>query len=155
MKKLLYLLLLLPFSFITSCDKEEVAPFDMTLTMSGVSMADNTFYTVAGDNVSIDNLEVKSLGGTTTEVANVVYFLDGMALIGDPGFPFDGNFSTANIPAGRHTIGVSGYLLQEDHSLKNFAVNYPLVIVDNEEDLPSGAQELGTYSLTISFTNAD
>lgn len=145
----------MPFAFLGSCSKDEVAPFDMTLTMSDITMSDNTFYAIQGENVTIENLQVKSLGDTQTEVANVIFYLDGMPLLNMPGIPFTGNFSTANIPAGRHTIGVSGNLLQVDHSIKNFAVNYPFTVVENEEDLPAGAPELGTYSVTMTFTNAN
>lgn len=155
MKKVLYLLLLVPFAFLNSCDKEDVAPFDMTLTMGGVTMADNTFYTVRGGDVAIENFVAQALGQDKTDVANVIYYLDGQPLLGLPGNPFTGIFSTVNIPAGKHSIGVAGTLLQVDHSIKSFAVSYPLVIVDNEEDLPGGAPALGSYSLTLRFADSD
>ena len=153
---MLYMLLLLPFSMLFSCSKEEVAPFDMTLTMNGVTMTDNVFYAVSGDDVTIQGLTVKSLGTTVTDVANVVYYIDGAPLVPIvPGAPFNGTFSTEGLAPGKHTIGVSGMLLQVDHSLKSFAVNYPFVIAEDEAGLPSGAPEIGEYSVTMTFTNAD
>lgn len=153
MKKLLYLLLLAPFALLTSCDKDEVTPFDMTLTLAGVSQADNNFYAVQGDEIAINNLEVASAGDKTV-VSNVLFYVDGYPLFPNP-WNLEGplSFSTANLKPGNHTINASGYLLQVNQSLKTFAVNYPLVIVDSEESLPAGAPEIGTYSMTINFTN--
>lgn len=155
MKKMLYLLLLLPAVMLGGCSKEEVAPFDLTLSMSGVTEANGQFYAVSGDEVTIQSLTAKALGNTATQVSNVMFYLDGMPL-----FPTVWNvnpltFSTSGIPAGRHSIGVTGYLLQVDHSLKDFSVSYPLVIVDNQENLPEGAPETGTYSLTVTFDKAN
>lgn len=155
MKKLFYLLLALPLALLASCSKEEVAPFNMTLTMGNVTTSGTTFYAVQGEDVTIEGLEVQATGNSKTDVANVMFYLDGMPLLGIPGAPFNGTFSTANIPAGQHTIGVSGTLLQVDHSLKTIAVNYPFTIVESQDDLPSGADDLGTYGVTISVSNSD
>lgn len=151
MKKLLYLLLLLPATLFSSCDKDEVSPFDMTLTMSGVTQDNGAFYAVSGSDITISNLGVKSLDGTATQVSNVLFFLDGRPLISTPWNINPWTFSTTGLPAGRHTIAVTGYLLQVDHSMKDFAVNYPLVIVDSQENLPAEAPEIGQYSLTATF----
>lgn len=154
MKKLLYLLLLVPLGMVTGCSKDdEVKPFDMTLTLSGVTQDNGNFYTVSGNDVTIESLEVKALDGTSTSVANVVYFLDGMPLVGVPGDFFDGTFSTAGLPVGQHTLGVTGNLLQVGASIQNFAATYTLNIVQSEEDLPSGAPAIGTYSQTFQVKN--
>lgn len=153
MKKLFYLFLLLPFSVLMSCnDDKDFVPVDMTLTLSGVTQANNNFYTVAGEDVTIENLSVKS-EGKNSAVSNVLFYLDNVPMVGLPGNPFSGTFSTENLPAGTYEINVTGNLLQEDSSIKVFAVSYPLVIVDNEESLPADAPEIGSYSQTIRITN--
>lgn len=142
----------MPLALFTSCDKDEVKPFDLTLTLSGVTQVDGNFYNVAGENVTIDNLEVTSLG-TKTAVSNVMFFVDGIPLLPSPwNMESPWNFSTENFDPGRHTLSVSGYLLQVDQSLKEFAVSYPLTVVESQEDLPEGAPETGTYSATVHFT---
>lgn len=151
MKKLLYLLLLLPAALFTSCDKDEVSPFDMTFTMSGVTQSNGAFYTVSGNDVTINNISAKALDGTATQVSNVMFFLDGMPLLNGPWNVNPWSFSTVGLRPGTHTIGVTGYLLQVDHSVKDFSVSYPLVIVDSQENLPEGAPEIGQYSMTVTF----
>ena len=151
MKKLFYFLLLLPAVLFSSCSKDEVSPFDLTLTMSGVTAYDGNFYTVAGDDITFDSLMAKSLNSTKTDISNVIFYIDGRPLLTNPWDIDPWTFSTAGLPAGTHTIGVTGYLLQENHSIKDFAVTYPLVIVDSEEELPADAPQIGQYSLTIRF----
>lgn len=153
MKKLLYLLLLLPFGLLTSCDKDDMASFDMTLTLSGVTQNEGCFYAVAGDVVSIQALDVQGTGGKNTTVANVLFYLNNTPLFPDPwelGDPI--SFSTEGLQPGTYNIGIVGNLLQVDQPIQNFAANYKLVIVGSEEDLPENAPELGTYSVTINFT---
>ena len=153
MKKLFYLLLLLPFSLLTSCDKDDLAPFDMTLTLSGVTQVDGTFYAVAGDDVTIENLSVDPVGGKNTSLTNVVFYIDNYPLFSNPWTPSVMNtFSTAGFKPGVHTIGVAGNLLQEDQSIQTFAANYSLVIVESFEDLPADAPTPGSFSQTITFS---
>lgn len=154
MKKLFYLCLVLPMALLASCSKDEVAPFDMTLTMAGVTQVNNTFYTVAGNDVTIESLTVTPVGGKATTVNNVMFFLNNEPLFINP-WNVDApvSFSTEGLPAGTYTIGVTGNLLQVDASIQNFASNYTLVIVGSEEDLPDGAPAMGSYSQTINFTN--
>ncbi|MCH5214267.1 MAG: Ig-like domain repeat protein [Muribaculaceae bacterium] len=152
MKKLIYLLLLLPFAALTSCEKDDLAPFDMTLTLGGVSQYDGNFYAVQGDEVTIENLTVDPVGGKNTALSNVMFYIDGRPLWPTPWESVNGiTFSTANLPAGTHTIGINGNLLQVDQSLQVFAVEYKLVVVDSDEGLPEGAPELGSFSSTVSF----
>ena len=154
MKKFYYLLLLLPFSLLMSCnDDKDFSPVDMTLTLDGVTTSGDVFYTVAGENVSIENLSVKAVGNKNTTITNVTFSFNGIPLIGVPGDPFMGTFSTENLPAGTYAINVTGNLLQVDSPIKVFAVNYPITIVKDEEDLPSGAPEIGSHSQTITITN--
>lgn len=151
MKKLLYLLLMLPAALFTSCQKDEVKPFDLTLTVSGVTQENGKFYAVAGEDVTITNLSVTPLGDKATEVANVMFFVDGRPIINLPWEANPFTFSTSTLIPGNHTIDVTGNLLQVDSSIKDFAVSYPLVIVDSEENLPSDAPEIGQYSQTVTF----
>lgn len=154
MKKLYYLLLLFPLSLLMSCsDDKDFTPVDMTLTLDGVTLVNDNFYTVAGENVTIEDLTVKALGNKNTALTNVLYSFNGIPLIGVPGNPFMGTFSTENIPAGTYAINITGNLLQVDSSIKVFAVNYPITIVESAEDLPTDAPDLGSYSQTIRMTD--
>ena len=155
MKKLYYLFLLLPFSLLMACsDDKDFSPVDMTLTLDGVTQIDKSFYTVSGEDVTIEDLQVKSIDGKNTSVANVTFSLNGVPLVGTPANPFLGTFSTEGLAAGTYSINVTGNLLQVDQSIKVFAVNYPLTIVSSEENLPDGAPEFGSYSQTIRISDS-
>ena len=154
MKKLYYLLLLLPFSLLLSCsDDKDFSPVDMTLTLDGVTLVNDNFYTIAGEKVSIENLSVKSIDGKNSAVTNVLFTLNGVPLNGVPGNPFVATIPTENLAAGTYSLEISGNLIQVDSSIKIFAVSYPLTIVENEESLPTDAPEIGSYSQTIRLTD--
>lgn len=146
MKKLYYLFLLLPLSFLFSCnDDKDLAPVDITLTLDGVTVVDGTFYTVAGEGVVIEDLGTES--SKKTVLTNVFYNLNGRPILGSPGVL--GSFSTEDLTPGTYSLNVSGNLLQVDASIQIFTVDYPFTVVSSEEDLPSGAPAIGTYSLTV------
>lgn len=151
MKKLFYLLLV-PLAFLMSCsDDNDVKEVNMTLTLSGVTQYDNTFYTVVGENIVIDSFTAKAENGKDAGFANVVYYLNGMPLDSGLGVPFDGVISTENLTPGTYTLSMAGKLLVVDSSVMNFAASYKIVVVESQEDLPANAPEIGTYSQTVSI----
>lgn len=152
MKKLFYLFLL-PLAVLMSCNDDKISPVDLTVTLSGVSLSDGSFYTVAGENVTIDGVAAKSVDGKASEVANMVFDLSGIPLIGQPGNPFMGTFTTEDLKPGTYSLGLTGNLLQVDASIQVFAVSFPLVIVESADQLPADAQVLGTYSQTVRLEN--
>ena len=148
MKKLYYLFLL-PMFVMMACGKDDFQPVDMTLTLSGVTETNEVFYTVGGEEITINNLKVEAVGGKTTTFQNVAFYLNNVLLVGDWSDPFTVSFPTENLPSGTYHLGVTGNLLQVDASIQTFVVSYPLVIVDNVEDLPDDAPDFGTYSMTV------
>ena len=150
MKKLLYLFLVLPFSLLMSCnDDNDLSPLDLSLSLSGVTVLDDVFITVAGEEVSIDGLTAKSIDGKNTGLSNITFYLNGIPLVGTPGNPFQRTFSTEGLEAGTYYISIAGNLLQEGASIQIFSAEYPLEIVENQEDLPENAPKIGTYTQTI------
>lgn len=153
MKRLIYLFVL-PLAILFSCnDDKNFSPVDLTLTLSGVTEFDGKFYTTSGEDVTIKDLTVKAIDGKTTDVVNVIYYLDGMPLLGTPGFPFLGTIPTENLRPGGYSLGVAGNILQVDAPIQEFAVAYPLIIVEDADLLPQDAPELGIYSLSIRMSN--
>ena len=148
MKKLFYLFLLLPISLLVSCnDDKDITPADITMTLTGVTEVSNKFYTISGSEITVDNIEAKSIGTKPTLLQNITIFLVGIPLMNFPSF--DNTFSTERIPVGNHSIDITAYFIQEGASLQTVLISYPLVIVESPEDLPAEAPELGTYSLSI------
>lgn len=150
MKKLFYLFLLLPFSLLISCsDDKDFSPVDLTLTLSGVTESEDVFTTVIGEEVTIEGVTAKAIDGKNSGVANVTFYLNGVPLIGTPGNPFLGTFTTEGLEAGTYYISMTGNLLQEGAEIKIFAVDYPINIVESWDELPENTPEIGSYSQTV------
>lgn len=151
MKKLFYLLFVLPLAFFASCnDDDDLAQVDFEVTLSGVTQVNDNFYTVAGNTVNIDGVSVKSLTDKAATVTGVRYYLDGFpiwASVEEGNFSFA--FTTEGMEAGSHNLAITATVLQVDKSITSAALNIPIVVVENAEDLPSGAPEIGTYTTTL------
>lgn len=152
MKKLYYLFLL-PLAMLMACSNDDFQPVDMTITLSGVTESEGVFYTVAGEEVTINNLKVDPVGGKKTTFQNVMFYLNDVPLVGNWVEPFTGSFSTEDLPSGTYHLGVAGNLLQVDAAVQTFLVSYPLIIVEDAENLPNGAPDFGTYSMTVRIEN--
>lgn len=149
MKKLFYLLFLLPLAFFSSCSNDDdLAEVDITTTLSGVTEIGETFYTVVGDTISIDSISVSSLTDKAAAVTGVRYFFDGYPIFGTIEAPFNFKINTEGVQEGTHTLAIAATVLQVDKSITSVALNYPVKIVLSEEDLPQDAPEIGTYSVT-------
>lgn len=151
MKKLFYLLFLLPLAFFAACsDDDDLPEVDFTLTMSNVTQLNNTYYAIKGDTVKIDNVSVKSLTGSAATVTGVRYYLDYLPIMSNPIMtPFSTYFLTDKLPAQKYNLGITATVLQVDKSICSAAINVPLQLVESKDKLPEGAPEIGTYSTTM------
>jgi hypothetical protein len=150
MKKLFYLLFVLPLAFFASCDDDDdMAQVDLTLTLNGVTLSEGDYYAVQGDTIKIDGVNVKSLTNQAATVTGVRYFFDGYPVFGSIEHPFNCSILTTGIDSGTHTLSLTATILQVDKSITSAAVNFPVKIVDNKESLPADAPEIGTYSQTV------
>jgi len=148
MKKLFYLLFLLPLAFLASCnDDDDLPQVDFSITISNVALNNNAFYSVKGDVVTIDNVSVKSLTDQNAYVTGVRYFLNGIPIFGTIESPFICELETKDLSTGTYTLNVTSTILQVDKSIANGIINYPLIIVDSADDLPTGTT-IGTQTLT-------
>ncbi len=90
MKKLFYLLFVLPLAFFASCDDDDdMAQVDLTLTLSGVTLSEGDYYAVQGDTIKIDGVNVKSLTNQAATVTGVRDFFDGYPVFGSIEHPFN------------------------------------------------------------------
>ena len=175
MKKLLYLLLMLPLAFFASCsDDDDLPQVDLTLTLSGVTQYDGSFYAVKvqpsdtdteatlTDNedgkdddtlpegvITIDSFTAQSLTNKNASVANAAFYIDGLYIAPSFNTSYVCAITTANLPVGTHSLSVVANVLQVDKSIANAALNYTLKVVASADDLPDGAPAIGTYSMTV------
>lgn len=146
---------MLPLAFFASCsDDDDIAQVDFNVTVSGVTKYNGNFYTVAGNEVSVDDVSVKSLTDQAATVTAVRYFLNGVPIIPEyEDGEFTINFTTENLKAGTYSLGITATVLQVDKSINTAALSLPLVIVAEESELPSEAPEIGTYTTTLVMNN--
>lgn len=151
MKKLFYLLFLLPLAFFASCsDDDDLPEVDFSITLSNVALENTTFYAIKGDTVKIDNVSVKSLTDKSATVTNVRYFLNGLPIFGTIENPFACEIEAENLSPATYTLNVTSTILQVDKSIASGVCNYPLVIVESADDLPAGST-IGTQTLTATI----
>lgn len=140
----------MPFAFLASCNNDDDLPqVDLTLTLGQVTEVNDNFYTVLGNEISLEGLSVKALNGKNATVQNVMFYFNGFPLVGSFGNPFTGKIPTEGLKAGTYNLEFTGLLLEEDKSISNIACSFPIIIVEEEEDLPENAPEIGIYSQTL------
>ncbi|MDE6791626.1 MAG: hypothetical protein K2J48_00870 [Muribaculaceae bacterium] len=149
MRKILFILLFLPMLLLESCSKDDdLAQVEISLEISGVAKSGNNLYTIQGEDVSVDKIEVTSLTDQNAIIQRVVFSLDGFPLPINIENPFTTSFSTEDLRVGQHNLGMSGVVLQVDKTLTDVHVSVPIIIVESEADLPEDATEIGTVIVT-------
>lgn len=152
MKKLLYLLMLLPLFFATSCNSDEDYPaVDMKITISGVTYHDGSLYTVRGETVQFDNIAVTALNGNDAAVANVTYTCDGVPAGYAEFNPFSSEINTAGLADGSHFIDIGFNLLEVDKTIVYGMCRYRLIVVGAESELPADCEPIGTIVSNITI----
>ncbi len=151
MKKLLYLLLLLPLGFLSSCNDDESFPsVNIQMTVENAVNVDGHLYIVNGEPFQIASITAEGTNGQTSAVASMSYFLDGNMI----GYSIVAPY-TAEIPAnlmytGNHLVELSFKILQVDKNFAYGGISNLVTVVESEADLPAGTT-LGTVVLNYSI----
>lgn len=150
MKKLFYLLILFPLSLMmASCsDDDDLAQVDVSLDVTGVTEYNGDYYTVVGEEITLDNVKAVSLTSQPATIQRVAFFIDGVEVFGTIEDPFSASFSTEGFRIGTHVVTMTGIVLQVDKTMTQIGMRVPINVVESEEDLPEGAPEIGTVTIT-------
>ncbi|MDE7346961.1 MAG: hypothetical protein K2N48_09530 [Muribaculaceae bacterium] len=154
MKKLLYLLLVLPFTMmISSCSSDKDLPnVDITMSFDNAAVKDGKVYVLAEDVFSITGLTTKSVDSNQqSAIANVYYFWNGIPAPGLTWSNFPMEINMADMPLvenGANALGLKATILETDKSIAYAVFDIPVVAVENEESLPDGVQ-LGECQFTL------
>lgn len=154
MKKLLYLLLVLPFAMmISSCsDDKDLPNVDITMSFDNAAVKDGKVYVLADDVFSITGITTKAVNSNQqSAITNVFYFWNGMPAPGLTWSPFPMEINMADMPLakdGVNALGLKATILETDKTMAYTVFDIPVVTVDSEENLPDGLQ-LGEASVTI------
>lgn len=140
MKKLLYLLMLLPLGFLASChDDDDLPSVDVTVNIENAVDANGHLYIVAGEPLTVQGITVEGLGGKTAAISGVNYVLDHVAMGYTIDVPFGGQINAAYLPVGNHLFTLAFDVLQVDKSIAYAQLSNIVTVVESAEDLPDGA----------------
>lgn len=139
MKKLLLLLALaLPMLAMTSCDDDDKVPnVDVTVSFEGTTRVGNTLYLVKDQPLNITAVTLKDLGGKGAVIGGVNYFWDYFRIGASIVSPYSMEFATEGIPAGNHLLQMTMSIYAVDYSPCEALLEYKVVIVESEDDIPS------------------
>lgn len=150
MKKLLYLLLLLPLGFLASCsDDDDLPSVDISVNIANAVDANGKIYIVAGTPLTVESIEAKGLGGKAAAISGVNYILDHVGMGYTIVSPFSGQIDAAYLPAGNHLFTLTFDVLQVDKSIAYAQLSTIVTVVSSESDLPDGAVP---GPVTLSYT---
>lgn len=157
MKKLLYLLLVLPFAMmISSCSSDKDLPnVDITMSFDNAAVKDGIVYVLADQEFSITGITTKAVASNQqSAIANMRYFWNGIPApqLTWSDLPIVINMAEMPQPEdGENILGLRATLLETDKSIAYTAINVPIKSVASVEDLPAGLT-LGEASLIFSNT---
>lgn len=139
MKKIFYLLLILPFIGFLSCSDEDNYP-DVTIHMDyeGAQDINGVYYVVQGDTFTITQLyAIPNREGAKAVIASTGYYLDGYFLGPNLRPPYTQEFYTSELMRGEHNIGIEMSIAEEGCTPMTAFVNLKMVVVGSENELPS------------------
>ncbi len=140
MKKLLYLLLLLPLGFMTAChDDEDLPSVDITVNIDNAVDADGRIYIVSGEPLTVAGITADGLGGKAAGISGVNYALDHIGMGYTIVQPFGGSVAAAYLPVGNHLFTLAFDVLQVDKSIAYAQLSTVVTVVEKAENLPDGA----------------
>lgn len=146
MKKLLYLLMLLPLGFFGSCsDKDDLPAVEVAVNFDNAVEYDGKLYIAEGDSLDVDSITTTSLTDKAAAITSVNYTLDHVVMGYTIIKPFGGEIPAAYLPAGNHLFSLTFNVLQVDKSIAIAQISTVVCVVPKSE-LPQGTT-LGPVTL--------
>ncbi len=146
MKKLLYLLLILPFALaVTSCNDDDNLP-NVTVTMdfSNAATVDGTLYVAQTDTLMLNSIVTKAVDSNQSAVlANVKYYWNYIPAPSLTWSNFPLEIPIADMPlreSGNNLLQMDATLLETDKSMAYANIVVPVKVVPTVEDMPDGLQ---------------
>ncbi len=147
MKKFLYLLLLLPLGFLTSChDDDDMPSVDITVSIDNAVDADGRIFIVSGEPLTVSGITAEGLGGKAAGISGVNYVLDHVGMGYTIVQPFGGSIPAAYLPVGNHLFTLAFDVLQVNKSIAYAQLSTIVTVVESADDLPDGTTP-GTVEL--------
>ena len=140
MKKLLYILLLLPLAFLGSCNDDDDTPnVNIEITLGNAVRDNNVVYIVKDTPFEIKSIVAQGIGSKAL-ITNVSYYWDYLRVGWNPIAPFNRTFDTSYATVGTHILSITCEVAQEGKSLGVAAASFNVKVVDSVEELPEGTE---------------
>lgn len=155
MKKLLYLLLVLPFAIgLASCSDNDLPEVNVNMTFNNVVAEDGVIYAVKDSVISIDNITTRAVDSDKdAAITNILYFWNSIPAPGLTWSSLPILIPLKNmplVPSGNNMLGMKATILEVDKSIATCYITVPIKTVDKVEDLPGGqAPGIATYTIRI------
>lgn len=144
MKKLLYLLLVLPFAMMmASCsDDDDLPNVTVTMDFGNAVVQDGTIYVAQADTLLLNNIVTKAVDSNqSATLANVRYFWNYVPAPYLTWSPLPMEIPIAQMPlseSGNNLLQLDATLLETDKSIAYCNIAVPIRVVATAEDLPAG-----------------
>lgn len=147
MKKLFSLLLALPMIFFASCsDDKDVPDVSVNTEISGAYQVpnDNALYVVKGETMTIDAVTLTSHTGKEAAISSVTYVWDYISVGTNVVSPFTQSLTMETVEPGDHLLQLNMIIAAVGYPITTGVVAYPVKVVASADDLPAGAELMGT-----------
>lgn len=154
MKKLLYLLLVLPFAMLmASCSDDDNLPdVQITMNFSNAAVDDGVLYVAKNDTLKLNSIVTKAMDANqSATLANVRYFWNYIPApsLTWSNFPLEIDIDAMPLTeSGMNYLGMQATLLETDKSMAYTNIQVPIKVVETVEEFPAG-QEPGDVQLVL------
>ncbi len=136
MKKLIYLLLVLPL-IMASCKDDEDPNVDFKVEISGGKNVDGTIYVLKGDTLTINDIFVESNDDRNVAMGAVSFFWDGQFLYTKQLPPYRIQIFTEKMILPNHILEFNCPLYVEDSPILTAYFRYPVKLVGSIDSIPN------------------
>lgn len=160
MKKLLYLLLVVPFALgLASCSSDKDLPdVNVTIGFDNAAVSDGVVYVLENSEFQLTGITTKSVDSNkASAIVNIDYFWNYMPAPGLTWSAMPITIDMAQMPLvkeGANILGFKATLLETDKSIAYASFRIPVKTVAAVEDLPEG-MTLGECSMTFRAGTSD
>lgn len=136
MKKIFYLLLVLPLIMVSCKDDDELPDVKFNVEISGGKNVNGVIYVVKGDTLTVEKVEIASHNSKGAAMGEVSYFWDGMFLLTNPFPPYKINIATDEMIMPNHILEFNCPLYVVDSPILTAYFRYPVKLVDVPDSIP-------------------
>ena len=148
MKKIFYLLLILPLMMV-SCKDDEMPNVKFNVEFSGGKNVNGVIYVVKGDTLNVENVEIASHDSKGAAMGAVSYFWDGLFLLTNPFSPYKIKIPTDDMVLPNHILEFNCPLYVDDSPILTAYFRYPVKLVSTPDSIPPVQDETITQNIKI------